>query len=197
MFARISDLRALLLMVLAGTTAFGFSLMSFLPVPDPDWTPDNYEYSYEDYNQEETTSSVVDHPENPDWYYTEDDPCQPNPCEHGGDCLIQADTYACSCPAPFSGSRCQAVKTKCTDKPCGQGECLITQSPPYYRCACKHPYRGSDCSSVVPVCRPNPCQNGGTCSRQRRRSKFTCHCPEQFKGRFCEIGALQCVYGGC
>ena len=42
--------------------------------------------------------------------------------------------------------------------------------------------------TVVPVCRPNPCQNGGTCSRQRRRSKFTCACPDQFKGTLCEIG---------
>lgn len=35
------------------------------------------------------------------------DPCQSNPCEHGGNCLIQGDTFTCSCPAPFSGSRCQ------------------------------------------------------------------------------------------
>ncbi|KAM5243573.1 hyaluronan-binding protein 2 isoform 2-T2 [Hipposideros larvatus] len=194
MFARISDLRILLLMLLAGTTAFGFSLMSLFPDLDPDWTPDNYEYSNEDYNQNQTTASAVDNPGNPDWYYTDDDPCQSNPCEHGGNCLIKGDTFTCSCPAPFSGKRCQTVQNKCTDNPCGLGECLITQSPPYYHCACKHPYRGSECSTV-PVCRPNPCQNGGTCSRHRRRSKFTCNCPDQFKGRFCEIGPDDCYDG--
>lgn len=36
-----------------------------------DWTPENYEYSYENYNQEENSSAPVHH-ENPDWYYTED-----------------------------------------------------------------------------------------------------------------------------
>uniref|UniRef100_A0A8D1FJA2 Factor VII-activating protease n=2 Tax=Sus scrofa TaxID=9823 RepID=A0A8D1FJA2_PIG len=158
------------------------------------WTPENYEYSYENYNQEENSSAPAHH-ENPDWYYTEDDPCLSNPCAHGGDCLVSGDTFTCSCPAPYSGNRCQKVQNKCKNKPCGRGECLITQSPPYYRCACKHPYRGPDCSTVVPVCRPNPCQNGGTCSRHRRRSKFTCTCPDQFKGRFCEIGSDDCYVG--
>lgn len=37
-------------------------------------------------------------------------------------------------------------------------------------------------------CRPNPCKNGGTCIRHKIRSKFTCKCPEPFRGRFCEIG---------
>lgn len=44
------------------------------------------------------------------------DPCQPNPCEHGGDCVIGGDTFSCSCPAPFSGSRCQT------------GECISLHS---------------------------------------------------------------------
>uniref|UniRef100_A0A8C8BCV2 EGF-like domain-containing protein n=1 Tax=Otus sunia TaxID=257818 RepID=A0A8C8BCV2_9STRI len=40
-------------------------------------------------------------------------------------------------------------------------------------------------------CRPNPCKNGGICVRHRIRSKFTCKCPEPFRGRFCEIGTSQ------
>nr|KAF6322333.1 hyaluronan binding protein 2 [Pipistrellus kuhlii] len=192
------DLRVLLLLALAGKTALGFSLMSLFPDLDPDWTPDNYEYSSEYYTQEESTDSTVDHSNNPEWYYEDEgvsDPCLSNPCEHGGACFISGDTFKCNCLAPYSGSRCQNVKNKCKENPCGLGECLITQSPPYYRCACKHPYRGPDCSTAVPVCRPNPCQNGGTCSRQRRRSKFTCACPNQFKGKFCEIGSDDCYVG--
>ncbi|KAI4550793.1 hypothetical protein MJT46_018300 [Ovis ammon polii x Ovis aries] len=169
-----------------------FSLLSFLTDPDPDWTPDQYEYSQEYYNQEENASSTPAYSDNPDWYYEEDDPCLSNPCTHGGDCLISGATFTCHCRDPFSGNRCQNVQNKCKNNPCGRGDCLITQSPPYHRCACKHPYRGSDCSRVVPVCRPNPCQNGGTCSRQRRRSKFTCACPDQFKGKLCEIGPDDC-----
>lgn len=37
-------------------------------------------------------------------------------------------------------------------------------------------------------CRPNPCKNGGICIRHRMRTKFTCKCPEPYRGRFCEIG---------
>lgn len=44
------------------------------------------------------------------------DPCQPNPCEHGGDCLVHGRTFTCSCLAPFSGNKCQ------------KGGCIITRS---------------------------------------------------------------------
>ncbi|XP_053524436.1 hyaluronan-binding protein 2 [Artibeus jamaicensis] len=195
MFATMSDLRVLLFVVLVGQTACGFPLMSLFLDLDPDWTPENYDYSSEYQTQEENTSSAVNHLSNPDWYYTDNDPCLPNPCGHGGDCLVSGDTFTCSCPAPFSGRTCQNVQNQCKENSCGQGECLVIQSPPYYRCACKHPYRGPDCSTAVPACRPNPCQNGGTCSRHRRRSRFTCTCPDQFKGKFCEIGSDDCYVG--
>ncbi|XP_015350300.1 hyaluronan-binding protein 2 isoform X1 [Marmota marmota marmota] len=185
----------LLLTVLVGKSAVGFSLMPFLDDLDPDWTPDYYDYSSEHQNPEENTTSWSTYAENPDWYYADDDPCQSNPCEHGGDCVTSGDTFTCSCPAPFSGNRCQKAQNKCKNNPCGRGECLITHSPPYYRCACKYPYTGPDCSRAAPVCRPNPCQNGGTCSRHKRRSRFSCACLEQFSGRFCEIGPDDCYVG--
>ncbi|XP_053439741.1 hyaluronan-binding protein 2 isoform X1 [Nycticebus coucang] len=194
MFARMSQLHLLLLMVLVGRTAFGFSL-SFLEDLDPDWTPNHYENSLEYYDEEENTNSTSAHSDNPDWYYEEDDACQPNPCEHGGDCLTDGITFTCSCPAPFSGNKCQNVQNKCKNNPCGRSQCLITQSPPYHRCVCKYPYTGPHCSKVTPVCRPNPCKNGGTCSRHKRRSKFSCACPDHFRGKFCEIGPDDCYVG--
>lgn len=39
------------------------------------------------------------------------------------------------------------MQNRCKENACGQGECLVIQSPPYYRCACKHPYRGPNCST--------------------------------------------------
>ncbi|KAG8517412.1 Hyaluronan-binding protein 2 [Galemys pyrenaicus] len=118
--------------------------------PRADWIPSPSEYSYEYDYQEVGTSSPPTYSDNPDWYYEDDDPCQSNPCEHGGDCLVSGDTFTCSCPAPFYGSRCQKTQNKCQNNPCGKGECLITQSPPYYRCACKHPYKSPDCSTGDP-----------------------------------------------
>ncbi|CAH6940368.1 Habp2 [Phodopus roborovskii] len=194
MLVRMLDLRVLLLIVLAGKSATGFSLMSFIAPPDPDWKPDDY-YSYELSSPDEVPRVMPTSPENPDWYYADDDPCQSNPCEHGGDCLIRGDTFRCNCPAPFSGSRCQNAQNKCKDNPCLQGECLITQKPPYYRCACKYPYTGPNCSKVLPACRPNPCQHGGICSRHRRRSRVSCACPDHYRGKFCEIGPDDCYVG--
>ncbi|KAM5271839.1 hyaluronan-binding protein 2 [Ctenodactylus gundi] len=169
--------------------------MSLLDDLDPDWTPDYYDYSYEQNNQEDNTSTPLVYFENPDWYYADDDPCQSNPCKHNGGCVVTGDTFTCNCPAPFSGNRCQNVENKCKNNPCGRGECLITQNPPYYHCACKHPYTGTDCSRALSVCRPNPCRNGGTCSRHKRRSKFSCACTDQFRGRFCEIDSDDCYVG--
>ena len=37
-----------------------------------DWTPDQYEYSQEDYNQQENASTTPAYSDNPDWYYEED-----------------------------------------------------------------------------------------------------------------------------
>ncbi|XP_023571219.1 hyaluronan-binding protein 2 isoform X4 [Octodon degus] len=159
MFSRMSELQVLLLMVLIGKSTAWFFLKPFLDDLDPDWTPDLYDYSYEEDNQEENTSTSLAYSENPDWYYADD------------------------------------VESRCKNNPCGHGECLITQSSPYYRCACRHPYTGPNCSRVLSACRPNPCQNGGTCSRQKRRSRFKCTCSDQFKGRFCEIGSDDCYVG--
>ncbi|XP_013013853.1 hyaluronan-binding protein 2 isoform X2 [Cavia porcellus] len=195
MFARMSELQVLLLVVLMEKFAAGFFLKPLPDDLDPDWTPDFYDYSYDDDIQEENTNTSLVNHENPDWYYASDDPCQSNPCEHGGNCIITGDTFSCRCQPPFSGNRCQNVETRCKNNRCGPGECLITQNPPYYRCACRHPYTGPDCSRVLPVCRPNPCQNGGICSHHRRRSRFKCTCSDQFTGRFCEIGSDDCYVG--
>lgn len=34
-------------------------------------------------------------------------PCQTNPCLHGGSCLQEGDGYSCYCPQGFSGESCE------------------------------------------------------------------------------------------
>jgi len=34
------------------------------------------------------------------------DPCQNNPCNNGGTCLVVGDTFQCNCPPGFRGPRC-------------------------------------------------------------------------------------------
>ncbi|KAM9065042.1 hyaluronan-binding protein 2 [Sarcophilus harrisii] len=194
MITRASRLRILPLIILVGHGALGFfSLTSPLASIDKDWTPYDYEYSAEYYDHE--INNISDYEEYIDWTFIENDTtdlCQPNPCMHGGDCVINGDNFKCNCPAPFTGGKCQAVRNACRKNPCVRGECLIIQTPPYYKCACNHPYGNPHCSKVFTACRPNPCKNGGICKRNRRRSKFTCSCPDGFRGKFCEIGPEDC-----
>ncbi|XP_044516116.1 LOW QUALITY PROTEIN: hyaluronan-binding protein 2 [Gracilinanus agilis] len=177
----------------SGSSEMFSFLTSLLESIDKDWTPDDYEY-YEYYDYETSSNNVTENQSYANWISTEG-PCQPNPCLHGGDCVINGDNFTCDCPAPFTGVKCQTVLNPCQNNRCGKGECLVIRTPPYYKCACHHPYKGPNCSKVNPACRPNPCKNGGVCRRNRRRSKFTCSCPDGFKGKFCEIGPDDCYEG--
>lgn len=40
----------------------------------------------------------------------EDDPCQTNPCLHGGSCLTEGEGYSCLCPQGYSGESCEIGK---------------------------------------------------------------------------------------
>ncbi|XP_039770251.1 hyaluronan-binding protein 2 isoform X2 [Ornithorhynchus anatinus] len=194
MMSKISSLYVLPLMVLVGNISFVVSLID----PDHDWIIDDYEYSNEYDDLEATTAIPTEDTDYFNWpydYSTEEDPCSSNPCKNGGDCVVNGASFKCTCPEPFSGTRCQKVKNKCIKNVCGRGECLITKTEPFYQCVCKHPYTGPGCIKAIPACRPNPCQNGGVCSRHRRRSKFTCDCPVGFSGKFCEIGPQDCYVG--
>ena len=34
-------------------------------------------------------------------------PCNPNPCQHGGQCTGEGQTYLCECLSGYSGDNCQ------------------------------------------------------------------------------------------
>uniref|UniRef100_A0A663MS64 Hyaluronan binding protein 2 n=1 Tax=Athene cunicularia TaxID=194338 RepID=A0A663MS64_ATHCN len=117
------------------------------------------------------------------------DPCSSSPCKNNGRCENRGGNFSCLCPEPYYfDSLFSTVKDMCLEKRCHRGDCLITLTPPYFQCSCNHPYKIPDSSAP---CKPSPCKNGGICVRHRIRSKFTCKCPEHFRGRFCEIGTSQ------
>uniref|UniRef100_A0A663MRL1 Hyaluronan binding protein 2 n=1 Tax=Athene cunicularia TaxID=194338 RepID=A0A663MRL1_ATHCN len=120
------------------------------------------------------------------------DPCSSSPCKNNGRCENRGGNFSCLCPEPYAGTTCEKVKDMCLEKRCHRGDCLITLTPPYFQCSCNHPYKIPDCQRASAPCKPSPCKNGGICVRHRIRSKFTCKCPEHFRGRFCEIGVDDC-----
>ncbi|XP_021255924.1 hyaluronan-binding protein 2 [Numida meleagris] len=162
---------------------------------------EDYEYEYYDeYTQEEEEPfhqiMSVGEPwfELPPIYRSiqQEDLCSSNPCKNNGQCEMRGNNFTCHCPMPYTGDTCEKVEDTCVDNNCVRGDCLVTLTKPYYRCSCSHPYKLPDCQKASLQCRPNPCKNGGTCIRHRIRSKFTCKCPEPYKGRFCEIGPDDC-----
>lgn len=40
-------------------------------------------------------------------FAVDSNPCQTNPCLHGGSCLQEGDGYSCYCPQGFSGESCE------------------------------------------------------------------------------------------
>ncbi|XP_028845129.1 hyaluronan-binding protein 2 [Denticeps clupeoides] len=125
----------------------------------------------------------------------EEDPCDPNPCLHDGTCEADGDgDFKCSCPRPYSGSTCQLFRNYCKGVRCGRGDCVLIPTPPYYECKCKVPFQPPNCRTPS-ACQPDPCMNGGSCQKGRTRSQFTCLCPPDFSGTFCEIGPGECYVG--
>ncbi|NXJ13602.1 HABP2 protein, partial [Odontophorus gujanensis] len=161
---------------------------------------DEYEY-YDEYTEveEEPLQEILSLLE-PDWvdlshlYHgiKKEHLCYPNPCKNNGRCEIRGRNFTCLCPRPYTGVTCEKVKDTCVENNCVRGDCLVTLTKPYFQCSCSHPYKLPDCQRASSQCRPNPCKNGGTCVRHRIRSKFTCKCPEPYRGRFCEIEPDDC-----
>ena len=38
-------------------------------------------------------------------------PCMPNPCDNGGVCIINGNTWACNCPTGYNGKTCSGDLT--------------------------------------------------------------------------------------
>jgi len=40
------------------------------------------------------------------------DDCDPNPCENGGNCTDEVNTFTCDCEEDFTGMRCEESKNQ-------------------------------------------------------------------------------------
>ena len=68
-------------------------------------------------------------------------PCAPNPCQNGGACAQNHNTFSCSCPSSFTGQRCdlllqQPLSQICSPSPCLNGGVCIPQSFYAFSCSC-------------------------------------------------------------
>lgn len=91
-----------------------------------------------------------------------EDPCNPNPCQNGAQCMVQAasngyggssSSYVCQCPAGYTGQNCETCDP-CTPNPCNNGgQCTAYGNS--YQCSCVAPYTGQNCEQQD-SCSSNP-----------------------------------------
>ncbi|KAJ4436335.1 hypothetical protein ANN_18966 [Periplaneta americana] len=129
------------------------------------------------------------------------DECASSPCLNGGVCVDRHADYACACPFGFTGKNCEVQLHQCTTSPCENNAlCLVEDGVRV--CYCVPDYHGDRCqfhfmavsTLSSDVCR---CLNGGTCLDGV--DNFTCTCPPNLTGQFCECliidpEHLNCTY---
>nr|XP_057928916.1 neurocan core protein isoform X2 [Doryrhamphus excisus] len=92
----------------------------------------------------------------PNWAFglipsVENNPCQTNPCLHGGSCLQEGDGYSCYCPQGFSGESCEIDIDDCHSNPCQNGGTCIDEINSFV-CLCLPSYSGATCEKDTQGC---------------------------------------------
>lgn len=129
------------------------------------------------------------------------DPCSLNPCRNGATCnknihitqdvavlessrLIfvspqYAEVFNCSCPAGFTGTRCEYDIDECLENPCVNGGTCFN-NPGGFLCHCSEGFSGLHCFVVDNECQRVVCSNGGTC--WNIQGGFFCDCRPGYEG---------------
>ncbi|KAI8512866.1 hypothetical protein Bbelb_095050 [Branchiostoma belcheri] len=76
------------------------------------------------------------------------DECASNPCQHGGTCQDDINSYSCSCPPGYMGDRCEIDIDWCASNPClSGGTCL--DGVLGFSCVCPKGFGGTRCETVL------------------------------------------------
>ncbi|XP_066533870.1 protocadherin Fat 4 [Hoplias malabaricus] len=144
------------------------------------------------------------------------DPCSLRPCQNDAICnknihisqdiavlesshLIfvspyYAEVFNCSCPAGFTGTRCESDIDECLENPCENGGTCYN-NPGGFLCHCTEGFSGLQCAVVDNECQTVVCSNGGTC--WNIQGGFFCECTPGYEGRFCDFIVDHCASSPC
>ncbi|XP_077986853.1 uncharacterized protein LOC144441178 isoform X2 [Glandiceps talaboti] len=84
-----------------------------------------------------------------------ENPCQGDPCQNGGTCIVQGQQYLCSCGAGWTGPTCE-IAVACSDNPCENGGTCSLENESI-SCRCLDGWSGLRCeidieNPVLHVC---------------------------------------------
>lgn len=113
--------------------------------------------------------------------------CDPNPCQHGGSCQKNQNTFKCVCPGGYTGPLCEVDINECQSKPC-QHSTGCQNIPGSYVCQCKPGYTGKNCDADIDYCQATPCMYNSTCVDQP--TSFKCICDFGGRGDRCQYSSL-------
>ncbi|XP_056147811.1 protein crumbs homolog 1-like [Lampris incognitus] len=121
------------------------------------------------------------------------DECESGPCQNGGSCEDQVNSYRCLCPDGYTGVHCGVDIDECESEPCQNGA-TCEDGANSYMCHCpklepgQEPWGGHDCDILLVGCQVHQCQHEGTCVPMltlNGEHSYTCLCPPGWTGEHC------------